>query len=69
MQMDTGDILLHDITPTKIRELMERLLSSFNPDEPVNLTIKSDTLDRKVRLIVDSADGLCSVTKTFNMED
>lgn len=69
VQFNSNEMLLHDITPNKIRDILEKLLANFKPDESVNLTIKTDTLDRKVRLSLDSADGFCSVTKTFNMED
>lgn len=69
VQVNPDEILLHDITPNKLRDIVETLLANFEPEEPVNLTIKKDTLDRQVRLCLDSADGLCSVTKTFNMED
>jgi hypothetical protein len=68
-QMSVKNTLLHDITPTQLRGIFDRLLSSFEPDEPVNLTIETDTLDRKVRFVIDSVDGLNSVSKTFNVED
>lgn len=68
-QIGNDEILLHDITASKLRDIVEKLLANFKPEESINLTIKTDTLDRKVRLSLDSADGFCSVTKTFNMED
>lgn len=69
LQMNEHELLLPDILPTKILAMFERLLSNFNPSELVNLTIKSDQLNRKVRFTIDSVDGLTTVTKTFDMED
>lgn len=67
-QMNTNDILLR-MQVAKLRDLVDRLLGSFEPDELVNITIKQDHLEHKVDLTIDSADGLSSISKTFKMED
>lgn len=68
-QMNTNDILLHGFQVAKLRDLVDRLLGSFEPDEMVNITIKQDHLARTVELTIDSADGLSVISKTFKMED
>jgi DNA-binding transcriptional MerR regulator len=68
-QMDANDIHMFDLTPNKLREIFEKLLASFEPEEPINLTIRNDTADRQVRFIIDTTDGFSSVSKTFNMKD
>jgi DNA-binding transcriptional regulator YiaG len=68
-QLSPLEILLPCVTPTKLRALGEMLLSSFKPDEEVTLIISHGGIDGKVRVTLDSKDGLTTITKTFDMED
>jgi DNA-binding transcriptional MerR regulator len=68
-QMDSTEIILPDIMPGKLLETAQRLLSEFNPEQPIQITISTDHLERKVKITLESDDGLTSVTKTFRMED
>jgi len=68
-QMQTDDILLHGIQNSKLRDMVDRLLGSFEPDEILNVTLKKDHIEKKVILLVETADGLSAISKTFKMED
>lgn len=68
-QLGVPEILLPGVTPTKIRALGEMLLSNFSPDEKINLIISQGAVDGKVRITIDSEDGLTTVCKTFNVEE
>lgn len=68
-QLSLPEILLPCVTPAKLRALGEALLSTFNPDEKINLIISQGAVDGKVRITIDSEDGLTTVSKTFNMEE
>lgn len=62
------EIILPGITPNKLRELGEMLISGFNPEERVSLSI-SQGIDGRVRIVIDSQDGLTTMVKTFNREE
>lgn len=62
------EIILPMVTPTKLKELGDMLISSFNPNEKINLIVSQD-LDNRVKIVIDSEDGLTTVTKTFNVKD
>lgn len=68
-QMNTNDILLHGFQVAKLRDLVDRLLGNFEPDEMVNITIKQDHIERTVEITIDSKDGMSCISKTFKMED
>lgn len=68
-QLSLPEILLPCVTPAKLRELGEALLSNFAPNENVTLIISQGAVDGKVRITLDSEDGLTTVCKTFNMEE
>lgn len=68
-QLSIPEIILPDITPIKLRQLGETLLSNFRDDEKVSLIISQGTVDGKIRITMDSEDGLTTICKTFNMEE
>jgi excisionase family DNA binding protein len=68
-QMNTNDILLHGFQVAKLRDLVDRLLGNFEPDEMVNITVKQDHIERTVEITIDSANGMSCISKTFKMED
>lgn len=68
-QMAGTEIMLPEVTPGKLRALGEMLLSSFRPDEKLNITLSLGVVDGKVRITVDSEDGLTTVVKTFNIKE
>lgn len=68
-QLGVPEILLPGIAPSKIRELGEMLLANFDPNEKVNLSISQGVVDGKVRITIDSEDGLTTVCKTFSVEE
>jgi excisionase family DNA binding protein len=68
-QLGSGEIILPDITPARLKALGEQLLASFLEAEKINLIISQDVADGKLRITIDSEDGLTTVTKTFNVEE
>lgn len=68
-QIGNTEIILPDVLPGKLLELAHNLLSSFDPEGPIQITISTDNLERTVRITADSDDGLTTVSKTFKMED
>lgn len=68
-QLSVPEIILPDVTPEKLRSLAEMLLANFKPNEKINLIVSQGIVDGKVRITIDSEDGLTTVCKTFNMED
>jgi excisionase family DNA binding protein len=68
-QLAANEFILPDQTPRKLRELCEALLISFEPDEVINLSISTGVVDGKVRVTIDSEDGLKTFVKTFNIKD
>lgn len=63
------EIILPMVTPTKLRELGEMLLASFGPDDKINLSISQGAVDGRVRIVIDSDDGLTTFVKTFSVSD
>ncbi len=68
-QAASMEIIIAGITPTKLRALGEMMIASFKPDERISLSISQEAVDNKVRVVIDSQDGLTAVVKTFNVED
>ena len=68
-QMAAHELILPDITPARLRQLWDGLLSNFGPDDKVQVTISCGVVDNVVKVSVDSDDGLTSVSKTFRVED
>lgn len=68
-QAATMEIILPMVTPMKLRALGEMLLASFGPEDKINLSISQGVVDGKVRIVIDSEDGLTTVVKTFSVED
>lgn len=68
-QASMMEILLPCVTPNKLRELGEMLMSSFGPEDRINLSISQGAVDGRVRIVIDSEDGLTTVVKTFNVKD
>jgi excisionase family DNA binding protein len=68
-QASMMEILLPGVTPNKLRELGEMLVSSFGPEDRINLSISQGAVDGRVRIVIDSEDGLTTVVKTFNVKD
>ena len=68
-QMKDQEFLLPNVTPNDVLDMVQKLLSTFDPMERINVTIRQDCMLKKVRLTVDSADGLCTVTKSFDMKE
>lgn len=68
-QLGCSEFVIPKITPEKIRELIDSLLSSFDSYQPVNISIRNQTsLNNKVVISVESYDGLSSVSRSFNVE-
>jgi excisionase family DNA binding protein len=68
-QMAAGDIILPAIPVHKLRDLTDRLLGSFEPDERISVSIKVDHVEKKIVLLLDSEDRMSCISKTFKMED
>ena len=68
-QMKDQEFLLPNVTPNDVYDIVHKLLGPFDPMERINVTIKQDSLLGKVRLIIDTADGLNSVTKSFDIKE
>lgn len=68
-QASIPELILPDIRVSKLRELGEMLLANFDDDEKVHVMISQSAIDGKVRIMIDSDDGLTTVRKTFNMEE
>ena len=57
------------IQPSQLLSTLEQVLSNFQEDENICVSIRHDGFNRKVHFTLDSEDGLCTLTKTFRMED
>ncbi len=68
-QASMAEIILPGVTPAKLRLLGEMLLASFGNDDKVNLSISQGAVDNKVRIVIDSEDGLTTMVKTFSMQE
>ncbi len=68
-QVSMAEIILPMVTPQKLRALGEMLLSSFKEDEKVTLSISQSSVDNKVRILIDSEDGLTTMVKTFSVDE
>ena len=68
-EMGGSEIILPDFSVARIKSLIDQALANFDPAESVCVTIKQDALEKKVLFVIDSADGLTSIVKSFNMED
>lgn len=67
-QLGATEIVLPGIHTKKLRDLFETLMSNFG-DERISLIISQGVVDCKVRITIDSEDGLTTICKTFNIED
>lgn len=68
-QMKDLEFLLPNVTPNDLIDMMQKLMGPFDPMEKINVTISRDTLLGKVKLIVDTVNGLNSVTKSFDIKE
>lgn len=68
-QINSTELIFSNLKPGKFVELFQQMLSIFNPEENVHLTIQMDTVNEKVRFVLDSEDGLTTTCKSFKMED
>ena len=68
-QLSIPEIILPDVTKRKLRELGTILLGCFKDDEKINLIITQSEIDGKIRITIDSEDGLTTTQKTINMEE
>lgn len=68
-QMQEKELLIPEITPNDLLFEVQKLLSGFDPMERINVSLRQDTMAKKVRLTIDSVDGLSSITKNFNIKD
>lgn len=68
-QIKDQEFLLPGITPNDVIDMVHKLLAGFDPLERINVTIRQDSFLGKVRLTIDSADGLTSITKSFEMKE
>lgn len=67
-QMDQKELLLPGITPAYLLQAVQMFLQSFDPLEKVNVSLAHDTVLGKVRISVEAADGLTTVSKSFNIK-
>lgn len=68
-QMHQQELLLPGITPSFLIQMVQEFVQSFDPLERVNLTLSQDAVLGKVRITIDSSDGLTSVSKSFNIKN
>lgn len=57
------------IKPANLILMIQQVMSNFNPEEIVSVSIQNDPLKHQVRFTLDSEDGLCTFTKTLKMEE
>ena len=57
------------IKPSNLLLAMQQVLSNFNPEECISVSILNDPIKNKVHFTLDSEDGLCTFTKTLKMEE
>ena len=68
-QIQQQELLLPGVTPSYLIRMVEEFVQGFDPLEKVNLTVSQDAVLGKVRITVDSADGLTTVSKSFNIKN
>ena len=68
-QMHQHELLLPGITPSYLIQMVQEFVQSFDPLERVNLSLTQDAVLGKVRITIDSADGLTTVSKSFNIKN
>lgn len=68
-QMNPPEILIPDIKISKLADIFEKLLNNFGKEDKINLTIQTDTIEKTVRISIESEDGLNCAIKTFKMEN
>lgn len=68
-QMNTDDILIHDIPVAKVRDMIDKLLANFDVADIVHITVKRDYIEKKVVIMVENIDGNSSISRTLKMED
>lgn len=64
-QMHCTEILFHGTTPIELEGIFNSLIRDFDPLEKINLTVRHDTVYNKVRVMIESADGLVGNTRSF----
>lgn len=65
-QIQQKDFILHNVSVPYLKKFFDDLLKPFKPDEVVYTTISHDIALSKIRVIVESKDGLTTICKTFN---
>lgn len=68
-QMQEKELLIPEITPNDLLFEVQRLISGFDPMEKINISLRQDTMAKKVKLTIDSVDGLNSIAKSFNIKE
>lgn len=68
-QAASMELIIPGITPAKLRALGEILIASFQPDERITLSVSQGAVDNKIRVVIDSQDGLTTMVKTFSVEE
>lgn len=68
-QMHQQELLLPGITPSYLIQMIQEFVQNFDPLEQINLTLSQDAVLGKVRITIDSSDGLTTVSKSFNIKN
>ena len=68
-QMTSAELIVPEVSLSKLPSLAEILAKDFNNREKVNAIITPNEISRTVDVTVESLDGLKHITKSFRMED
>lgn len=67
--MSATEIVIPGIRVDKLFAGIQQVMTNFDPNQPVHISIRTDNVENKVVFSIDSQDGLSNVTKTFKMEE
>lgn len=67
-QMQDAEYLIPDINAAGIKDIVDTMLRCFDPLEELQISLRVDSVLRKFRITIDSADGLTSITRSFNID-
>jgi len=68
-QMNQKELILPGITPAYLMDMVQQFVKGFDPLETINVSLVQDPVANRVKINIDSADGLTSISKTFNVKD
>lgn len=68
-QIGQKEFVFASVTPNEVLKKIQDFFKNFKPDEKINIIFFQDTVLGKVRITLDSDDGLTTVSRTFNMKD